>query len=205
MNKKFLMAAALATTMALTVNTAFSATTTSAKTAKPVATQTKSDVKKPDMKCPDAQKQKFQDGEGGKEFENKLGLTDAQKAQAKEIRLRDREKMEPVMKEMKAKRDQMEALKNSDAPDKEAKMKALREEMKPLWEKANAARKENMAEFEKILTPEQKAKFEEMKKEMKNRPPHGPGRPGGEFGKKGEFKPDGCPMPKPGEKPPIKK
>jgi len=56
-----------------------------------------------------------------------------------------------------------------------AKMKPLMEERKALHEKMDSLRKANMEEFEKILTPEQKKKFEEIKakhKEHKFGPKH---------------------------------
>ena len=46
-------------------------------------------------------------------------------------------------------------------------MKPLMEESKALREKMDKLRQENMGEFEKILTDEQKQKFEEMKKEFR--------------------------------------
>lgn len=69
-------------------------------------------------------------------FAKELGLSDEQKAEAKKIRKEGREKVEPLMKEMKVLREKMDKM-----------------------------REENMKEFEKILTPEQKAKMEQMKKE----------------------------------------
>lgn len=67
-----------------------------------------------------------------------LGLTDEQKEQARKIHEQGREKVKPLM-----------------------------EEMKNIHEKMEKLRKENMAEFEKILTPEQKDKFEKIKAERK--------------------------------------
>ncbi|MBQ7659924.1 MAG: Spy/CpxP family protein refolding chaperone [Alphaproteobacteria bacterium] len=64
-----------------------------------------------------------------------LDLTDEQQQQAKQIREEGRKEIEPLMNEMKE-----------------------------LRKKMDAKRRANMEEFEKILTPEQKAKFEEMKK-----------------------------------------
>ncbi len=81
-------------------------------------------------------------------FAKELGLTDEQKAQAEKIRQAGRKKMKPLME----------------------KMKALHKEMDEL-------RKENMREFEKILTPDQQAKLKDMKarmdKRMKERHPDG--------------------------------
>ena len=74
---------------------------------------------------------------------DKLGLSTEQRAKAKTIREAGHKKVKPLMKEMKELREKMDKL-----------------------------RHENMEEFEKILTPEQKKKFEELKKGMKNKPHH---------------------------------
>lgn len=71
----------------------------------------------------------------------RLNLTDEQKAKADKIREDGRKQMEPLMQERKALHQKMEKL-----------------------------RKENMEEFEKILTPEQKEAFAKFKEE--HRPPH---------------------------------
>lgn len=69
-------------------------------------------------------------------FAKDLGLTEEQKDQAEKIREDGRKKVEPLMKEMKNLREKMDNL-----------------------------RKENMEEFEKILTPDQKTKLEQLKKD----------------------------------------
>jgi len=56
--------------------------------------------------------------------------------------------------------------------DGRAKMKPLMEERKALHEKMEAMRKANMEEFEKILTDEQKSKFEEIKAKHKEHRGH---------------------------------
>lgn len=66
-----------------------------------------------------------------------LKLTEEQRAQAKEIHERGRKDVEPMMNEMKNMR-----------------------------ERIDERRRMNMEEFEKILTPEQKEKFETMKNNM---------------------------------------
>ena len=84
--------------------------------------------------------------EMSKKLADDLGLSDEQKAQAEKIR-----------------------------EDGHAKMKPLMEERRVLHEKMDNLRKANMEEFEKILTPEQKSKFEEIKakhKEHKFGPKH---------------------------------
>ena len=69
-----------------------------------------------------------------KKMAEDLGLTEAQQAQAKQIREEGVKKIKPLMDEMKA-----------------------------LREKLDKERRANMEEFEKILTPDQKKKFEDMK------------------------------------------
>ena len=77
---------------------------------------------------------------GPKDFAKELGLTDEQKLLAEKVREEGRKKMEPLMQERKVLHDKMETI-----------------------------RKENMAEFEKILTPEQKEKFEDIRKKHMKR------------------------------------
>lgn len=79
-----------------------------------------------------------------KKMAEELSLTDEQQEQAKKIREEGHKKIKPLMDEMREVRQKL---------DKE--------------------RKANMEEFEKILTPEQKDKFEKMKEK-------------GPFGKKGK-------------------
>ncbi len=75
-------------------------------------------------------------------IENKLAddlkLTDEQRSKAKELRKASREKIKPLIDEMKALRKKMDEI-----------------------------RKENMTAFEELLTPEQKETFEKIKAERK--------------------------------------
>ena len=75
-------------------------------------------------------------------MENKLAdelkLTDEQRTKAKELRKASREKIKPLLDEMKALRKKMDEI-----------------------------RKENMTAFEELLTPEQKEAFEKIKAERK--------------------------------------
>lgn len=71
---------------------------------------------------------------------DRLKLTDEQKKQAEEIRKAGREKIKPLM-----------------------------DEMKQVREKMDAARQENMKEFEKILNDEQKSELAKIKSEKKAR------------------------------------
>lgn len=92
-----------------------------------------------------------------KKIAEDLGLTAEQQEQAKTIHEKGKADMEPLMKEMK-----------------------------DLREKMDAKRRANMEEFEKILTPDQKAKFEDLKK---NAPQHGMHK-----GHKPPFGPHGAPF-----------
>lgn len=100
-------------------------------------------------------------------LEEELNLTDAQKAKAKANRIKGRKEMKPIMDEIRAKKEAVLDVMDSDLSQEEQqlKIKDLQNDIKKLHEKANAVRKNNMNEFEKILTKEQKAKFEKMKKE----------------------------------------
>jgi len=77
---------------------------------------------------------------GRPQLDKELNLTPEQKKQEKALREKYRAKLQPVMEEMKASH-----------------------------EKARAIQKEHMTEFEKILTPEQKAKFEKMQTERQQK------------------------------------
>lgn len=78
-------------------------------------------------------------------MENKLAdelkLTKEQRSKAKELRQNSRKKIKPLM-----------------------------DQMKDIREKIDTIRKDNMAAFEKLLTPEQKAQFEKIKAERKPHP-----------------------------------
>lgn len=72
---------------------------------------------------------------------SKLNLTDEQRVSAEKIRADGRAKMKPLMEQMKDIRRQMDEI-----------------------------RKQNMNEFENILTPDQKQAFEKMKQDKKDHP-----------------------------------
>lgn len=82
-----------------------------------------------------------------KDFADKLGLSEEQKKKADELRQKGRERMEPIMAEMKKLREQ-----------------------------AREIREENKKEFEALLTPEQKEILKDMerKADKKGMKPKGP-------------------------------
>lgn len=100
-------------------------------------------------------------------FEDKLKLTDEQKAKAKEIRMKGHEEMKPIMEKIKAKRQQIDTIRKSRiaVQEQEKQIAAVREELKVLKKQAHELRIKNMQEFESILTTKQKKTLEKMKKE----------------------------------------
>ena len=114
-------------------------------------------------------------------FEKKLGLTDEQKVQARELRKQGFEKIKPVFEQIKAKKQEAENLKKSETAlkDQSEQLKKLDKEIKALEKQAREIRKENMKEFEKILTKEQQKTLKKMKEEgRKNfKAKHPNGRP----------------------------
>lgn len=116
------------------------------------------------------------------DFENRLKLTDKQKEKAKAIHKKGHEQMKPIMEKTQAKFKELKEIKDSTTltdTEKETKAAAIKEELKVLHQKADAIRKENGKEFEKILNKTQKAELEKMKAEgrerfKKNHPPRPP-------------------------------
>lgn len=100
-------------------------------------------------------------------FEQKLGLTDEQKTQARELRKQGFEKMKPVMEQIKAKRQEAHAVKQSkiSVEAQEEKLIVIDKELQELEKQASAIRKQNMKDFESILTGTQKKTLKNMKKE----------------------------------------
>lgn len=101
------------------------------------------------------------------DFEQKLGLTDAQKAQAKELRKQGFEKMKPIIVKTQAKIAEAEAVKKSQLTEnaKKEQLAQIDKDLADLHKQMNEIRKSNMKDFEAILTSEQKKTLDEMKKE----------------------------------------
>ena len=100
-------------------------------------------------------------------FEQKLGLTEAQKIKARELRIQGRQKMKPVLEENKAKKQEARMVKMSRiaVQMQEEKLAQIDKELAVLEKKANEIRKQNMKDFEAILTKDQKKILKNMKKE----------------------------------------
>ncbi len=131
------------------------------------------DKKRPPIERKMQQQPKFDKEKMAKkqaEFEAKLNLTEEQKAQAKEIRLKGHQEMKPIMEKMKAKKLEIDAVKNNEAitvGEQKAQLNKLFAEMKDLKKQARDLRIKNMQEFESILTDKQKQTLEKMKQEGK--------------------------------------
>lgn len=110
------------------------------------------------------------------EIDKRLNLSEKQKKQIEENRIKDIEKVKPIFDEMKAKKHEMRML-NFDttlnAEQKEAKKSEIQAQISDLKAKADVYRQENMKNFESILTSKQKKEFskirEEQKQEMEKR------------------------------------
>ena len=125
------------------------------------------------------------------EFDKKLGLTDEQKAKSEQIRKDGFEKMKPIMDQIKVKRDEIKTIRENGSltqAEANAKVQALHKEIMELKVQAKEIRKQNMQDFEAILTDKQKKTLEKMKQEGRK-----------EFAKKHKAKKiggfDGRPMP----------
>ena len=100
-------------------------------------------------------------------FDQKLGLTEVQKLKARELRKAGHAKMKPVMEQIKAKKQEAEMVRNSKltVAEQEEKLTAIDKDLDLLKKQARDIRKQNMKDFEAILTKEQKKTLKNMKKE----------------------------------------
>lgn len=175
MKKSLVMAGITAFLLSSTMSIAQATETTAQQPYKPANCECKQKPR-PDMKRPPHK---------GPNLDEELSLTEAQKAQAKELRMKGHDKIKPVMEKMKAKHEQIRKIEEDTALTAEQKAKkteALKADMKKLKGQAKTIRQENMKEFEALLTDEQKAKFEQIKQEgrekFKKEHKHHPGKPG---------------------------
>lgn len=108
-----------------------------------------------------------------------LNLTPEQEQKAKAMREGSKGQIIPIMEKMKTERSKFRQLKEQNAPQKD--LEAQRAIVKELHKQLQQIREANMKQFETILTPEQKVKFEkfraerkaEMKKHFKDKKEHG--------------------------------
>lgn len=104
------------------------------------------------------------------EIDKRLKLTDEQRKKIEENKIKDREQLTPIIEQIKVKKQEIRAVienpKLSDT-DKSKKTAELLKELDGLKLKADNIRKENLKNFESILTEKQKKEFEKIKKEQK--------------------------------------
>ena len=108
--------------------------------------------------------------EARQRFEQELNLTAEQKAKIKSIRQAFRESHKAEFDAMKAKHQEMKQLKQSGADEKA--LAAKRQEMKSQFAGLKQDKQKMMAEIKAVLTPEQAAKLEAMKKQHKGKRHH---------------------------------
>ena len=101
-----------------------------------------------------------------------LNLTEKQKAEAAKIREASKEKIRPIMEEMKTIKNDIRKVYDDTsltAEQQKQKVNELKQKLVEQRKKADAIRKSDMEKFEKLLTKEQKTILENFKKE--HRPP----------------------------------
>ena len=126
------------------------------------------EFKRPDYKNPPSKEEMIKMRKAREAaFEQKLGLTEAQKAKAKKLRIEGHKKMRPVMEEIKSKKQEAEAIKRSKMAIRmqEEKLAKINTDLKVLEKKAHKIRQQNMKDFESILTKDQKKILNQMKEE----------------------------------------
>lgn len=116
------------------------------------------------------------------EFNKTLGLTDEQVAKAKEIRMSGHNKMKPLMEKKRLKIQEIRSVKESSSMSAKAqdkKIETLKGDLHKIDQQMRQMRRDNEKEFEAILTPEQKLKYQQIKEEgrkhfKEHRKPQGP-------------------------------
>lgn len=100
-------------------------------------------------------------------FDKKLKLTDEQKAKAKELRKESFEKMKPIMEQIKTKHQEIGKIKKSDIAEdaKREQIHAIAKELRPLEKQAGEIRRQNMKDFEALLSKKQLKELNKIKKE----------------------------------------
>jgi protein CpxP len=95
-------------------------------------------------------------------FEKRLGLTEAQKAQAKAIFQANREVVKPLIEGLRMERKNLHALMSADKID-EAAIHAETAKLAEIQADLNVNRAKVGAQFRALLTPEQLVKMKEFK------------------------------------------
>jgi len=104
-----------------------------------------------------------------KRIARKLGLTDAQKAQAKAIFQANRETVKPMIASLRAERKNLRDLIHADKVD-EAAIRAQTDKIARIQADLNVNRAKVGAQFRAILKPEQLAKLKELRQKREKAP-----------------------------------
>jgi protein CpxP len=99
---------------------------------------------------------------------SQLDLTDAQKAQMKQIRQNSREEMRPLMEQIRAKRQEIRQAQAGGTVD-EALVSQKLTEIAPLEAKLMSARGRIHQQMLSVLTPEQRTKLEQLREQFKSK------------------------------------
>jgi periplasmic protein CpxP/Spy len=105
---------------------------------------------------------------GHHRFWKKLHLTDAQKKEMFSIRLEERAKMKPLVQQLKAGRDQFDALRMS-GPFDEAKVRSIAKGQADTLTELIVTRQRMKSRMYAVLTPEQKTKAQKLHESWKAR------------------------------------
>ncbi len=97
----------------------------------------------------------------------KLNLTDTQKKEMFSIRLEERAKMKPLVQKLKAGRDQLRALPKGQFD--EAKVRAIAKGQADIRTELIVERQHMKSKIYAVLTPEQRAKVEQMHEKWQSR------------------------------------
>lgn len=101
-------------------------------------------------------------------FMHKLGLTDAQKEQIKQIHQNHRDSLKPLVQELRAKKQELHEASQGTSYNESLVAQKLTE-MATIKAKLMGEKFKIRQETLSILTPEQKTQLEQMKEQFKNR------------------------------------
>lgn len=119
---------------------------------------------------------KLHKGPNFEEFEQKLKLTDEQKAKAKALREAEHEQIRPFLDKIGEKMNEEKAVmdKKLTFDERQAELAPIRKDIHEIKNEIRTIRMQNKAKFESLLTSKQLKKLEKMKEDgMKNAKPQG--------------------------------
>jgi Spy/CpxP family protein refolding chaperone len=99
-------------------------------------------------------------------FSEKLGLTDVQKQQVKDIRQADRQANKALFEQFRAKRHELRTLRENNDPNVES----VKAELKSMHQQLRAAQKATRDKiYSTVLTPEQRAQIDTWRSQRHNK------------------------------------